>query len=767
MLTMSLDRVVVLIDMDCFYVQVEQRDKPELKGKPCAVVQYKTYKGGGTIAVSYEARDRGVKRGMMGDEAQKFCPEIELVRVPVQRDKADLTKYREAGAEVINVLMQFSKKVERASIDEAFIDLTDEVEARLSQMGEHPISLEMLPYTHVAGWQDEKSAQDDEREEECEGKKRPPISKEDMRKDQLHQWLGSLSKIEDKRLAVGAVITEEMRAAVLQQTKFNCSAGIAHNKMLSKLVCGLNKPRKQSVLPHDFVNVLFRDLPIVKVRGLGGKLGASVAEGLNAVNMGDLLQYSEAELQAKVGPKSGAWLYNICRGFESEPVRPRQLPKSVGCSKNFLGRSCLDKVEKVRFWLSQLSEEVAERLQKEETLNNRVAKSMCIYVRQQGNSPSSVSRSCALHAYDTNTLSRTAMSLIQGLNRAGSHQAAWSPPIINLGLSTTKFTDVPQYRGDNTSLDNYFSIQGDEKLKAEPSSAAGVKPTKSQHQLENFFTRKESEGKKREGEQNMTSNQSSSKQDHIDDVTPNGKLAQYFTKSPNVNKKCINDEDRTYGTSEHGKLEPRNHHGDEYVKDEGLCEEKVWNGDNGCDNYGDELGQDTVVDEPTYMADEPTGSSKSFFKTKEAAFQNSSELNLVSNSKNKVEKELEEAEISDNSCLSFQNAQSKDLGGDVENPPQSDETDYVTCDQCQDQISAWELPEHLDFHVAMAIQEQENGVGISSSSSSLLAAERRGKHDNTRAGKRKGTQRGACPSSKKSKSDPSNQTKLHSFFSQK
>lgn len=52
-----------------------------------------------------------------------------------------------------------------------------------------------------------------------------------MRKDQLHQWLGSLSKIEDKRLAVGAVITEEMRAAVLQQTKFNCSAGIAHNKV--------------------------------------------------------------------------------------------------------------------------------------------------------------------------------------------------------------------------------------------------------------------------------------------------------------------------------------------------------------------------------------------------------------------------------------------------------------------------------------------------------------------------------------------------------
>lgn len=39
--------VICLIDMDCFFVQVEQRGKPELIGKPCAVTQYNTYKGGG------------------------------------------------------------------------------------------------------------------------------------------------------------------------------------------------------------------------------------------------------------------------------------------------------------------------------------------------------------------------------------------------------------------------------------------------------------------------------------------------------------------------------------------------------------------------------------------------------------------------------------------------------------------------------------------------------------------------------------------------
>uniref|UniRef100_A0A7C8ZKA9 DNA-directed DNA polymerase n=1 Tax=Opuntia streptacantha TaxID=393608 RepID=A0A7C8ZKA9_OPUST len=125
-------RVIAHVDMDCFYVQVEQRKQPELRGLPTAVVQYNEWKGGALIAVSYEARKLGVKRSMRGDEAKRICPQIQLVQVPVARGKADLSAYRNAGSEVVTILAM-KGRCERASIDEAYLDLTDAAETMLAE----------------------------------------------------------------------------------------------------------------------------------------------------------------------------------------------------------------------------------------------------------------------------------------------------------------------------------------------------------------------------------------------------------------------------------------------------------------------------------------------------------------------------------------------------------------------------------------------------------------------------------------------------------
>ena len=71
--------------------------------------------------------------------------------------KADLTKYREAGAEVISVLCQFERcVVERASIDEAYIDLTDRVNYDVNSDSSPPVTHEDLPHTFIVGGNDGK-----------------------------------------------------------------------------------------------------------------------------------------------------------------------------------------------------------------------------------------------------------------------------------------------------------------------------------------------------------------------------------------------------------------------------------------------------------------------------------------------------------------------------------------------------------------------------------------------------------------------------------
>ena len=79
------------------------------------------------IAVSYEARDFGVTRNMRGGEAKEKCPDIILVQVPEARGKANLIRYREAGAEVMAVMSRICENCERASVDEAYLDLTENV----------------------------------------------------------------------------------------------------------------------------------------------------------------------------------------------------------------------------------------------------------------------------------------------------------------------------------------------------------------------------------------------------------------------------------------------------------------------------------------------------------------------------------------------------------------------------------------------------------------------------------------------------------------
>lgn len=101
--------------------------------------------------MNYEARAFGVKRGMRGDEAKKLCPEFNIFYVKEKRGKADLTKYRDASLKIFNIITTHCINVEKASIDEAYIDLTDLVKERIKNKHYQDFDLNKLSSSYVVG----------------------------------------------------------------------------------------------------------------------------------------------------------------------------------------------------------------------------------------------------------------------------------------------------------------------------------------------------------------------------------------------------------------------------------------------------------------------------------------------------------------------------------------------------------------------------------------------------------------------------------------
>src|SRR4051812_19806133 len=109
-------RTVFHVDMDAFFVSVEELFDPSLKGKPVVVGGCPNERGV-VAAASYAARKFGVHSAMPLRTAYKLCPQAVFVNGHPER-------YREKSGEVREVLKKFSPQVEMASIDEAYLEMT-------------------------------------------------------------------------------------------------------------------------------------------------------------------------------------------------------------------------------------------------------------------------------------------------------------------------------------------------------------------------------------------------------------------------------------------------------------------------------------------------------------------------------------------------------------------------------------------------------------------------------------------------------------------
>nr|CCA25240.1 conserved hypothetical protein [Albugo laibachii Nc14] len=431
-------RVIVHLDLDCFYAQVEGLRLNIPESEPIAAHQW-----GFVLAVNYVARQYGVKRGDQIDEALKKCPKIHIPHVEVlgenrlrngepydrAHQKATLRRYRDASNAIFKVLRRHAVICERAGIDEAYLDVTERATELLANMEVqmHDFCMNALNRdTLVYGVCERK------RSGIIERKCKTDTSEDECDENETIVTSESFPLTEEEQLlCVGALISREIREAVYTELGYRCSTGISTNKLIAKLASPLNKPNGQTIVSPRFVPLLMRHHPIQKVRGLGGKLGHRMMEYYDQfvcskekqenkepqkyqntmesggkrdeikskITAGDFIQAcSLSSLSAYFGNETAAFVYRLCLGDDgNEPVDGDKVDlKGFSSTKQFTPNSHIQNEPQLRYWLRIISEEMMDRINEEKhdhrrfpvhvtlhiTSSNGTTKCRRIYVNQ-------------------------------------------------------------------------------------------------------------------------------------------------------------------------------------------------------------------------------------------------------------------------------------------------------------------------------------------------------------------------------------------------
>jgi DNA polymerase-4 len=136
-------RKIIHFDMDAFYASVEVRDDPRLKGRP-GVVGGSPQSRGVVCSASYEARAFGVRSAMSCFQAWKLCPEAVFV-------KPSFSKYSEASAQIRAVFDRYTPLVEPLSLDEAYLDVTDNAHGLYAVQIARRLQREIFAETRLTG----------------------------------------------------------------------------------------------------------------------------------------------------------------------------------------------------------------------------------------------------------------------------------------------------------------------------------------------------------------------------------------------------------------------------------------------------------------------------------------------------------------------------------------------------------------------------------------------------------------------------------------
>ncbi len=304
--------IIAHIDMNSYFASCEQQDRPEWRGKPLGVCEHL---GGIIIAPSIEAKKWGIKTAMPVWEAKKLYPKIILTPTTPAR-------YRYYTARFLKVFEDYTDRIEKYSIDEAFLDLTKSCNVRTKQNGQWRL---------VDPWKEAER-----------------IIKE---------------------------IKTRMLAEVGEWIK--CSAGVSYSKLMAKIASDLQKPNGLTIVRPTDKASLYERLDLTDIPGIGVRTKNSLAK-LGIHNLTDLRDYPLTKLVVRygisgyhlhsMGQLEGSWKENF-----NEVINARDdisAMKSIGHMYT-LPQEYRDK-HAMRPVLYKLCEMVATRLRVNKVMGNGV-----------------------------------------------------------------------------------------------------------------------------------------------------------------------------------------------------------------------------------------------------------------------------------------------------------------------------------------------------------------------------------------------------------
>ncbi|KAI1755786.1 impB/mucB/samB family protein [Xylaria castorea] len=448
-------RVIAHIDLDAFYAQCEMVRLGIDEEQPLAVQQWQ-----GLIAINYPARKFGIGRHCTVTEAKKLCPNLIAQHVATWKEgedkwayhqdapshigthKVSLDPYRLQSRKILALIKRClpnnMQKVEKASIDEVFIDLSAQVHSILLQR-----------FSELAG----PPPYDDPTEK----LPLPPITALDWQVDVLVDLDDAETEVDDPdwddvAILIGSEIVRDIRAEILRTLHYTCSAGIASNKMLSKLGSGHKKPNQQTIIRNRAVGRFLSDMKFTKIRNLGGKLGDQVKSAFNTESIEEMLHVPVEQLKLKLGDETGLWFYDTIRGIDSSEVTSRTQIKSMLSAKSF--QPSITTMEHAIKWLRIFVADIFSRLVEEGVLEyKRRPKTIHLHHRSAGQTrsrSSGIPQGKPLQEIILFDLAKHMMAQIVSEGRV------W--PCANLSLSVGGFEDgITGNMGIST-----FLLKGDE-----------------------------------------------------------------------------------------------------------------------------------------------------------------------------------------------------------------------------------------------------------------------------------------------------------------